>query len=218
MTVEEYIDKCLQLNLNLKDGISGEYKLSSCVYEKGTKYAIVPNDLQSAIMGDSYKVINLENSFRYYDLFKGNERLMTGDGIEMYEQYVPYLRAKGRVLIGGLGLGYIARLMCDKYNVEKVTVIEFSSDVIKLCGFKHDKLELINNDFYDYIRKENLNSFNYIYIDTYTAGDEIYPEIIIPTRRFLLSNYPTIPFDFWQDDKLKIKYLLDNKLINAAQK
>jgi hypothetical protein len=42
--------------------------------------------------------------------------------------------ARGRVLVGGLGLGCVVRGLLAKGRVEAIDVIERSADVIKLCG------------------------------------------------------------------------------------
>jgi len=60
-------------------------------------------------------------------------------------------RAKGQILINGLGLGYAIEVCCRKGTVEHITVIEKSPDVIKLSGPHYlkrypDKLTIIQAD------------------------------------------------------------------------
>ncbi len=211
MKFDDYLEMSLKLDLGLDDGISGDYQLISMLYEKGTRITVIPDNYQSFLMGDEYKEIILENSFRYYDLLNKNQRIMCSSPAIMYEQYLPYIEAKGNVLLGGLGLGIIPLLMCKKEIVHKVTVVELSSDVIKLCGRENEKLEIINADFYNYLRTQDLSIYDYIYMDAYTSEGNVYADIIIPTRKFLLENYPTIPFDFWEEDEWKINYVLKYK-------
>ena len=70
--------------------------------------------------------------------------------------HIKFIRlAKGRVLIAGLGLGMVASAVCEKAEVEHVTVIEKSSDVIALVGPTlqerfGDKLEIIEADIYEW--------------------------------------------------------------------
>jgi len=213
MTAEEFLEKCLKLDLNLKEGTIGEYSLTSNIYEKGTKITIIPGNYQSFAMGYRHMEKILEHDFRYYDLFKGNLRIMNNSAAILFEQYIPYVKAKGKVLLGGLGLGIVPRLLCEKDSVEKITVVELSSEVIELCRFQSSKLEIINDDFYSYLRNNDLGKFDYIYTDAYTSEGNVYEEIVIPTRKYLLENFPTVAFDFWEEDQMKVKYLLDNKLI-----
>ena len=60
-------------------------------------------------------------------------------------------KAKGRVLMNGLGLGYAVKACCQKKTVQHITVIEKSADVIKLCGTHYltrysDKVDIIHAD------------------------------------------------------------------------
>jgi hypothetical protein len=213
MTIDQYIDLFLNLDLNLKDNSVGEYKLESAVYKKGASLAFIPDNYQSFLMGHERKDIILKNDFRYYDLFKGNQRIMCSAPVIMYEQYLPFIKAKGKVLLGGLGLGIIPRLLCSKEIVDKITIVELSKEVIELCGFKNDKVEIVNDDIHKFLQKGNLNQFDYIYIDAYTSDCNAYEQIVIPTGKFLLENYPTVAFDFWQEDQLKIEYLISSKKI-----
>jgi len=209
MKLEKYFDLCLNLDLKLNEGSSGKYNLFSDVNKKGSDFMIIPQSYEVYLRGYELRKITLDKDYTKYDLFRDSERLMSNGGSEIFEQYIPFVRAKGHVLVGGLGLGFYAQLACMKDNVNKVTVIELSEDVIKLCGFENEKFKIINDDFYSFIRNNDLNKYNYIYDDTYTMGKEIYPQIVIPTRNYLLEKYPTIPFDFWHDDELKAHYLFE---------
>jgi hypothetical protein len=59
------------------------------------------------------------------------------------------MRASGRVLIGGLGLGCVVRGLLARGRVEHIDVIERSSDVIKLCAadlMRDDRITLHKQD------------------------------------------------------------------------
>ena len=88
-------------------------------------------------------------------------RLMCGTGFgalvisdtpaEVRDHIHPIHLAKGRVLVNGLGLGVVAQAMLMKPKVDKLTVIELSSDVIQLVGDHYlqrfgKRLEIINTD------------------------------------------------------------------------
>jgi len=73
----------------------------------------------------------------------------TPDEIDDFRE--PLNKAKGRCLINGLGLGVVANAMLMKPEVEHLTVIELSEDVIKLVGpwlvDKHgDRVNIIHAD------------------------------------------------------------------------
>jgi len=207
MTLEEYFNCCLDLDLNLQPGSSGEYTLHRVLYPKGSEMPIIPVSRQAELMGYAYRTIILDKEYRQYDLLRNNQCIMSSVGIEMFPLYVPYVRARGNVLIGGLGVGALAQLLCEKENVKSVTVVEFSPDVIRLCSFQNKKLNIVEDDFYKYLREQDLGRFDYIYFDTFSDGADHYGSVVIPMRNYLLDNYPTIPFDFWNEDQLKSEYV-----------
>jgi hypothetical protein len=61
--------------------------------------------------------------------------------------------ASGRVLITGLGLGLIARLLLSKKEVEHITILEKSKEVIDMVGyiFKEQPVKIIHADALSWI-------------------------------------------------------------------
>lgn len=89
---------------------------------------------------------------QYTRLFLGDRLLMSDTPDEIMDHNPLFWRARGRMLINGLGLGVVVRgaLMSDQ--VEHVTVIEINPDVIALVGphlseaFGSERLEIIEAD------------------------------------------------------------------------
>src|SRR5271157_5165690 len=71
---------------------------------------------------------------RYAALFVGGEVMMSDTRMEHRSNRAVVEQARGHVLIAGLGLGMILHPIADKPEVERITVIEKSPDVIKLVG------------------------------------------------------------------------------------
>ena len=168
---------------------------------------IVPTTIQASLNGYEYRTVTMERDFSIYEIWRGNQCIMSNIGVELFPLYIPYQRARGNVLLGGLGVGFLAQMLCSKENVKNVTVVEFSRDVIDLCSFSHEKINIIHEDFYEYLTKQELSRFDYIYFDTFSDGLNHYSSIVIPMRKFLLERYPVIPFDFWNEDQMKMEYL-----------
>lgn len=73
--------------------------------------------------------------------------------------------ARGDVLIGGLGLGYIVLAIQDKPEVHSIKVVEISEDVIDLVAYQspfNDKVQIINQNIFEY---EPNQKFDTLYID-----------------------------------------------------
>ncbi len=86
----------------------------------------------------------------------------------------------GRVITFGLGLGYYAFMVSEKPDVESITVIEKSPDVIRLFEryilpyFRHkDKVKIICADAFEYAEHQMPNEdYDLAFVDTWRdAGD-----------------------------------------------
>jgi spermidine synthase len=101
--------------------------------------------------------------------------VMSNTPFEVRTNYDVFIRAKGRVLINGLGLGMVLEGILSKPEVTYVRVIEIEEDVIKLVGphFAKDKrVEIINADAYEY-RPAVGERFDYVWHDIwdFIGGD-----------------------------------------------
>ena len=66
--------------------------------------------------------------------------------------------AKGTVIIGGLGMGYLLRKVCAKTTVERVIVVEQSRELLewfgnRLCADQPKVTDVICGDAYDQLGK-----------------------------------------------------------------
>lgn len=82
-----------------------------------------------------YRVRRYEQDGHVYTaLLRGNTLVMSDDPREVAAHAAMYYRARGRVLVNGLGLGMIVKACLSKPDVRHVDVIEHSEEVIKLVG------------------------------------------------------------------------------------
>lgn len=66
--------------------------------------------------------------------------------MEVLTQRPGLKKAKGKVLIGGLGMGWQARRVCERKTVESVTVYEINEAVAKEFAFEHPKLKIVTGN------------------------------------------------------------------------
>lgn len=84
------------------------------------------------------------------------EKLMVmSDEAKEIQDHLPFIaKARGRVLLTGLGIGMCLQALLRKPEVEHVTVVELSADVLALVGphylemFGCDRLSLVNANAY----------------------------------------------------------------------
>jgi hypothetical protein len=72
---------------------------------------------------------------------------------EMISQSSGIRRAKGKVLVGGLGLGWFLEQVCNRDDVDEVVVVERSQELLDWYGYRlcrnHDKVrDVICDDVY----------------------------------------------------------------------
>jgi len=85
-------------------------------------------------------------------------------------------KASGSILINGLGLGCVIKVLLEKPDVTKITVIEQSKDVISLISpyFTDSRLTIINADAFEYKPLKG-EVFDYVWHDIwdYICGDNL---------------------------------------------
>lgn len=112
-------------------------------------------------------------------------------------------QSKGKVLTTGLGLGLILQAMKGNRNIESITVVEQSEEVVRLIEPHLPSLPefvIILGDFYDFIRQDN-TSWDTIIVDLWVSHGkkqklDIYYHNVIPTAVDLRMRYPKASITF----------------------
>lgn len=81
-------------------------------------------------------------------LMRGGECVMNDFDCELKTHLDFSLKAKGKILVGGLGLGCVVRGLLANHAIESIDLIERDDDVIKLCwqSVDHPKVKLHHKD------------------------------------------------------------------------
>lgn len=90
----------------------------------------------------------------YKKLTNKNGIVMSNTPMEQITHIKAINNAHGNVLVAGLGLGMYLYNIKDKKNIESITVVEYSDEVIQMVGKyfkKYDKIKIINDNIFDYI-------------------------------------------------------------------
>lgn len=88
----------------------------------------------------------------YTRLVRGRTVVMSDTPDEMRDHYEAVHRARGHVLINGLGLGMVLRAVLKKPEVTRVTVVELSADVIGLVApsYTDPRMTIVEASAFDY--------------------------------------------------------------------
>lgn len=126
--------------------------------------------------------------------------------------------AKGRILLGGCGLGYIAYMLSLKDEVSEITIVEKDKNVIDLFEnsilpqFENkDKIKIVEGDIIEYLKVADLSQFDEVNIDVWRDYvDMIY--IYLPSLVVEHDN-PQVKFSYWLEENLR--YQVGKSILKA---
>jgi len=115
--------------VSIPAGSSGDWRVEQFVVTaEGAKF----HNLREALNpGRGYRVIYPGTHTK---LCRGGEIIMSDTPSEVSDILDPIREAKGQVLINGLGLGVVLQAVLAKPEVDHVTVVELSPDVVRLVA------------------------------------------------------------------------------------
>ena len=160
---------------------TGKYQKYALKYLTYEPYQLLPYD---DISIDQYKensrIGYFDKTFSYLALTNGNNVWMSLNPNEI-ETMKPFInKAKGHVLVLGLGLGYVAFMMALKNEVKSVTIIEKDQDIINLFNYliaphfvNKNKIKIIKDDAVNYVRRNQ--KYDYIFADLWHSPEDGLP-------------------------------------------
>lgn len=172
----------------IKDGTLGNWSISTFEVPKNSlheKISLIKTG--RAVPAGIYKMLK-----------RGGTVVMSNTPDEIRDFKFFTSKAEGSILINGLGLGCVVKVLLDKPQVTKITVIEKSEDVIKLVApyFNDERLVIINADSFDY-RPPKGEKYNYVWHDIWdTISESNLPEMAKLHRKYAKKTE-------WQDSWAK---------------
>ena len=153
-----------QIEVPIPDGKSGDWEVST-----------FPVSKNAANMFNLRQMIN----FTHRDIVPGDYKRLTWKGstimsntpAEVNDHWEFFSKAKGHVLINGLGLGVCIIALLERPEVESITVIEISEDVIKLVAptfEKYPQVTIIHADAYEWKPPKGMR-YDYVWHDIWPA-------------------------------------------------
>ncbi len=211
---------------NLKDG-SWEIKIE----EYKPYQAVICDDM---IINEDFSEVPplgfFTESFSFPAILENGNEWMTLTPVDLDTCEEAIAAARGKVVTFGLGLGYYAYMVAQKEDVESVTVVELSADVIKL--FKTHilpkmenghKIRIVNADAFEYA--ENVmpsENFDLAFVDTWRDASDGAP--MYERMRALEKYSKNTRFLYWIENflrsrlrALKFAQLIEKESISYAE-
>ena len=157
---------------------TGKYKKYALKYITYEPYQLFAYD-DICLEGDkeNSRIGYFDHKFSYLALTEGNNIWMSLNSNEI-ETMKPYIaKAKGNVLVLGLGMGYVPFMMALKPEVKTITIVEKDPEIIGLFNsliypnFKNkEKIKIVEDDAINCTRKQN--KFDYLFADLWHSPED----------------------------------------------
>lgn len=146
--------------------------------------------------------------YHFPAVLENGREWMTLQPNEMVTTWPAIKEASGRVLTFGMGLGYFAYHAAQKPDVESVTVVDISEDVLELFRthilpqIPHgEKIRLVCKDAFAFAEEDMEGQFDFVFADIWhDAGDGREPYLKMKAYE---SRFPDIRFSFWLEDTIQ---------------
>ena len=181
----------------------GKYSLKKVTYEPYQLFAL--DDIEVKDDKEISKVGYFDKPFSYSALFEGKNLWMSLNPNEINTMASSIEKAKGRVLVLGLGMGYITYMLTNKKNVSSITVVErnkenialFKKHLLRLFSNKA-KITIIEDDAINFVK--HYFKYDYIFADLwFDAEDGL--EYYLKLSEIEKKN--NIEIDYWLETSLK---------------
>jgi hypothetical protein len=173
-----YLDK---YKVDTPEGVSGVWKVE--------KFTVTKEQAEFDALRGMFHGGRCVPAGTYTGLFRNGEVIMSDTPDEIRDHLSFIYAAKGKVLIVGLGLGVVARAVLEKPEVEHVTVMDNSEDVMNLV--RHtleqrygDRVDFVLADVMEY-KPSKSEYWDYAWFDIWDnlCSDNL-PQMAILGRRF----------------------------------
>ncbi len=222
LDTKKYTENPYCKNVKIKNSTLGKWELK---WESYKPYrAVICDDMVIAEDFREYPPLGFfTESFDFPAVLEDGNEWMTLTPVDMDTCEDAIRRAHGRVVTFGLGLGYFAYMAAIKPDVDEVTVVELSEDVIKLFESKilpffpcPEKIKIVNADAFLYAEKNMPEeNFDFAFVDTWRDASDGAP--MYKRMKALEHLSSKTEFSYWIESFL-ISRIRAEKWVNLREK
>ena len=199
-----------------------KYCIKHEIIKKGEPVTVI-SMRNSIMMGYRPVTARFDTDLKIHKLCtkKDKRTLMSDHPQEIFLSKEGITLAMGKVLIGGLGLGYAIDKIADDPTVDKVDVVEIEKDIIDLVKphLHFKKINVIHADIFKYLATTK-KKYNYIFLDTwYRSNENEYWENVFPLRRLAAKLVEPLDIFCWMETEMlaQVKSNLYHILMGAMK-
>lgn len=220
---KDYCNNPYYKNIKIPNKEIGKWNLG---YQKYKPYeAFIRDDIIIEGSKEIPSIGYFDKEFSFPTVFEGNVEWMAIKPNEIETMRASIEKAKGSVLVYGLGLGYYPYMISLKNEVTDITIIEREDGVISLFNEyilpqfenKH-KIKIVKSDAFEYAKNEmSKKSFNFVFVDLWhdvSDGTELY--IKMKKYEHVLSK---AEFSYWIEKSIisSIRVRLFDAMYNSIK-
>ena len=201
--VKDYTENPYYKNIAQKDTVKdGNWEIK-WEYYPPFRAAIAADMIIKNNFAEIPPIAFFEEGFSFPAVLEDGNEWMTLTPVDVDTCENEIKKARGKVVTFGLGLGYFAYMVSEKSNVESITVVEKSENVIRLFEkhilprFPHkEKVRIVNADAFEYAEKIMPDEhFDYAFVDTWRDASDGLPMYERMKKLEHLSE--GTEFDYW---------------------
>lgn len=131
--------------------------------------------------------------------------------VKEMQEAVDAVKAHGKGLVGGLGLGVVVELLGEKREVDSIDVVDNSKDtvdlVVKYLKCKN-KLNVMISDIYKFFRELKVWDYDFVVLDTWQGtGKEAWLLQVMPIRRMIANKFGHVNIYNWAEDTMLVEMM-----------
>jgi len=188
--------------VDLPEGKTGKFEVK---HTHGDCFDIV--SMREAITtGRQPLTVKLEEPIRIHELYEEGKLWIADVPIEVrqHQESLSKMEPRGRVLVGGLGLGIMAGLLAKRKEVTQVDVVEISPEVARLCKPTDPKVKVIVQDFRAFVAAQRRWEWDCAFVDLWRGTSEgDWWEEVLPIRRLIANKFGLWyagTVEYWAED------------------
>ncbi len=192
-------------NVLPKEKQIGDFLLTTAHYERGEFFQYDMPCMRDEIVVP--KIGFFPEKVEFPALYKKNIPWVSVCPSEVFSMAPDIPEAKGKVLVLGLGLGYYPYRICENDEVESITIVEKSPEVIRLFReeilphFSNKKpIRVVTEDAFSFLERVRPGDFDFCYADIWEGwadGAECMEKILPHEKRL-----PECRFSYWIRDEI----------------
>lgn len=208
LDAKKYTENPYYKNISLENRALGNWEIRKEKYEP--YQAVICDDM---IIGDDLTEIPplgfFTEEFHFPAILENGNEWMTLTPVDLDTCEEAIDAARGKVVTFGLGLGYFAYMAAQKDEVESVTVVELSEDVIRLFESyilpqmkNRHKIRIVKSDAFEYAeRVMPRERFDVAFVDTWRDASDGAP--MYSRMKALEHLSPNTEFLYWVEGFLR---------------